>query len=148
MESINQVTHKSNRKKNIIQISRLVTFIRSKGVEPWKFIFIYSRIDTDKWKIPFIIYEMLAISIITCLIYFHSKQFYHQKSSYVAIIVGNEEVCYTSISLHIIVYYQFYFFNVYLFWEKKAQSERERQNPKQAPCCQHEAWPRAQSHEP
>ena len=46
-----------------------------------------------------------------------------------------------------------FFFNVYLSWKREIESgrgtEREgkRENPKQAPCGQHRAWCRAESHE-
>ena len=42
-------------------------------------------------------------------------------------------------------------FKIYLFWERERASrggvEREGENPKKAPCCQHRVWGRAWTHE-
>lgn len=86
--SVNKSAISQEKTTTIIQISWLVMFIAAKGVEPCKFSFIYSLIDTDKWKIQFIIYEILATSIGTYFIYFYNEQFHHYNSSCLAIILG------------------------------------------------------------
>ena len=41
-----------------------------------------------------------------------------------------------------------YFWERQTVWAEEGQRERETENPKQAPCCQHRAWCGVQTHEP